>query len=220
MRWGRRRRGAGRDFPTWLRAARLSDALAPARTASPDSSCDPGARPPAVVADAVLLAHVDALEARFDLVVVDAPHGTQARGLFFAAAATDVLLVVTPQEAALRQAGTLMRLLATRCGRRELLVLPNACQGPDDATAIGHTLATLAGRSPHVRVLPLGWIPFDDAVSQARRARRTLVTVAPEAPAARALVGVAARLETLAPSRPTGGAQFFFQSLIAQGRAA
>jgi hypothetical protein len=31
---------------------------------------------------------------------------------------------------------------------------------------------------------------------------------------------VADRLVSLAPPRPTGAAQFFFQSLIAQGRAA
>jgi hypothetical protein len=82
------------------------------------------------------------------------------------------------------------------------------------------TLAALASRPPHVRIRPLGWIPYDDAVSQVRRMRRTLVSALPEAPAAQALANAADRLVSLAPARATGGAQFFFQSLIAQGRAA
>jgi hypothetical protein len=71
-----------------------------------------------------------------------------------------------------------------------------------------------------VRLRSLGSIPADDAVAQARRARRPLLAAAPQAPAAGALDALAERIVTLAPARPTGGAQFFFQRLIAQGRAA
>jgi flagellar biosynthesis protein FlhG len=177
-------------------------------------------RSPARVSDSALLTHVDALEARFDLVFVDTPSGTQPRGLFFAAAATEVLVVVTPDAQALRQADTLVRALVARCGRRELLVLANACQSPADATTVVQALAALAARPPHVRIRPLGWIPSDDAMSQARRLRRPLAATAPDAPAAHAFASAAERLLSLAPARATGGAQFFFQSLIAQGRAA
>jgi MinD-like ATPase involved in chromosome partitioning or flagellar assembly len=167
-----------------------------------------------------LLAHIDALEPHYDVVVIDAPSGLLPAARFFAAAATEVVLVVTPQTQAIRQAQVLLRILASHCGRHEVLALPNACPSPDDATAIMQTLGAMATRPPHVRVLPLGWIPLDDAVAHARLQRRAVVTSAPESPAARALVGAANRLLAGAPARPTGGAQFFFQTLIAQGRAA
>lgn len=200
--------------------ARLSDALQPGPDGIEVLPLTGGDRRTSAVSDSMLLAHVDALEARFDLVFVDTPSGAQPRGLFFAAAATDVLVVVTPEAPALRQAEALVRTLASRCGRRELLALPNACPSAAEATTVAHALAALAARPPHVRIRPLGWIPYDDAVSPARRARRTLVASTPDSPAAQALASAADRLVALAPARATGGAQFFFQSLIAQGRAA
>jgi flagellar biosynthesis protein FlhG len=201
--------------------ARLSDALAPGADGVDGLAFTTGRRAVALgVAESALLAAVDALETRYDLVLVDAPLGPQPQAAFFAAAASDVLLVVTPEAAALRQAEALVRLLAARCGRRELLLVANACAGAADAATVGRTLGALASRPPHVRLESLGWIPFDDAVAHARRARRTLAAAAPEARATRAIDAVADRLVSLAPPRPTGAAQFFFQSLIAQGRAA
>jgi MinD-like ATPase involved in chromosome partitioning or flagellar assembly len=169
---------------------------------------------------AALLAHVDALERHYDLVVVDAPAGSQGMASFFAAAATEVVFVVTPHAPAIRHAQTLLRALAQHCGRREVLLLPNACRSPEDATAVVQALGQVGTRPPHVRVLPLGWIPFDDALGQANAGGRAVVESAPECPSARAFVGAAQRLLTAAPGRPTGGAQFFFQTLIGQGRAA
>lgn len=201
--------------------ARLSDALVPGPDGVDGLSLAGGRRRASLaVPESTLLAAVDTLEARHDLVVVDAPIGSQPRGLFFAGAATDVLLIATPAAQVLRQAEVLVRLLATRCGRHELLLVPNACAGSSDATTVGETLGALASRPPHVRLERLGWIPYDDAVIRARRARCTLHAVAPGAPAAQALAAIADRIVSLAPARPTGAAQFFFQSLIAQGRAA
>jgi len=193
---------AGADGIDWL-------ALAPAERRAPEG-----------VSDASLLATVDALESRYDLVLIDAPGLTQPRGAFFASAATDVVLVATAEEQALRQAETLVRTLATRCGRHEVLVVANACRDAGEMTTIARTLGALAQRPPHVRVQAIGWIPFDPSIARVRRTHRSLMTAAPDEPAARAFVALTDRLLSLAPPRPTGAAQFFFQSLIAQGRAA
>jgi MinD-like ATPase involved in chromosome partitioning or flagellar assembly len=201
--------------------ARLSDAL----ETGPDGIDSLGLTPadrraPEGVSDASLLANVDALESRYDLVLVDAPGLAQPRGAFFAGAATDVVLVATGEEQALRHAETLVRTLAARCGRHELLLVPNACADANEAITIARTLGALAARPPHVRVQAIGWIPSDPSIARVRRAHRSLVVAAPDAPAARACEALAHRLTSLAPPRPTGAAQFFFQSLIAQGRAA
>jgi flagellar biosynthesis protein FlhG len=201
--------------------ARLSDALRP----GPDgidllALYASERRPSAVLSESVLLAHIDALETRYDLVLVDLPSGSAHRALFFAGAATEVLVVVMPHEQAVRQAETLLRVLAARRGRREVLILPNACASSDEAADLLRALHAVGTRPPHVRLRPLGWIPSDDAVAAARRSRLPVVSAAPGAPAAAALAAAAHRLVTLVPSRPTGGAQFFFRSLIAQGRAA
>jgi flagellar biosynthesis protein FlhG len=201
--------------------ARLSDALENGAEGIDWLALAPADRRiPEGVSDASLLAHVDALEGRYDLVLVDAPGLGQPRGAFFASAATDVLLVVTSDEQALRQAEALVRMIAARCGRHEVLLVPNACRDAEEATAIVQALGALAARPPHVRVRTAGWIPSDPGIARARRARRSLFAAAPEAPATRAFDALGQCLMSLAPARPTGAAQFFFQSLIAQGRAA
>jgi len=151
--------------------ARFSDAL----DAGPDgiewlSLAPADRRAPEGVSDASLLANVDALESRYDLVLVDAPGLAQPRGAFFAGAATDVVLVATGEEQGLRQAETLVRTLGARCGRHELLLVPNACRDAAEATAIARTLGALAARPPHVRVQPVGWIPSDPSIARVRRA--------------------------------------------------
>lgn len=177
-------------------------------------------RASAALSDSELLAYVDALEPRYDLLFVDTPCGAQARAIFFAAAATDVLVVVTPDAQALKQTEAFVRLLAARASRHDLLMLANLCQAPGDAVAIGRALAPLASRPPHVRLQSLGWVPADGSFAGARRPRQALVRTTPDAPAARAIAEIADRIVHLPPARATGGAQFFFQRLLAQGRAA
>ena len=219
-------RGAAGEEPAALTdvvmgRARLSDALARGPEGIDVLALERSERhvaPP--LSQSALLAHIDALEPHYDVVVIDAPVGSQSMARFFAAAGTEVLLVVTPQAHAVRQAQAMLRVLASQCGRPEVLVLPNACSSPDDATAIVGALGRMAFRPPHVRVLPLGWIPFDEAIGLAKSRGRAVVASLPESPAAGAFVGAANRLLSGSPARPTGGAQFFFQTLIAQGRAA
>jgi len=166
-----------------------------------------------------LLGLIDTLEPQPDVLLVDTAAGISPNVLFFAAAAADVLIVVTPEPTALTDAYALMKVLAARHRRREFLVVVNMAAGSADAHSAFVRLARVAERFLHVRVEYQGWIPYDDAVARAVRAQLPVVLASPHAPASVAFAQLAQRLGGRPAATPTGGVQFFFQQLVGEARS-
>ena len=152
------------------------------------------------------------------MLLVDAAAGISQNVLHFTAAAADALLVITPEPTALTDAYALMKVLASRYGRREFLVAVNMAAGAADAEAAFARLARVAERFLRIRVEYLGYVPWDDAVPRAVRQQVPVLLAAPGTPASLALTQLAERLAVRPPSAPTGGLQFFFRRLLAEGR--
>src|SRR5207247_623894 len=93
-----------------------------------------------------LLDEVDALDEALDVLLVDAAAGISQNVLHFTAAAADALLIITPEPTALTDAYALMKVLATRYGRREFLIAVNMAAGAVDAEAAFVRLACVAAR--------------------------------------------------------------------------
>jgi len=166
-----------------------------------------------------LLAEVDDLEESVDVLLVDTAAGISANVLYFTAAAADALVVITPEPTSLTDAYALIKVLATRHGRREFLVTVNMAAGQADAEAAFRRLARVAERFLRVRLEYQGYVPYDDALPRAVREQHPVVLAAPGSPASQALAALAGRLAVRPPGRPTGGVQFFFQRLVGEGRA-
>jgi flagellar biosynthesis protein FlhG len=165
-----------------------------------------------------MLEEVDALDGELDVLLIDVAAGISSNVLYFAAAATETLVVTTPEPTAIADAYALVKLLATRWGRRTFPVLVNMASNAADAAAAFERLASVASRFLAVRLESVGWVPCDDAVPRAVRAQTPVVLAAPDAPAARAIADVAARLARTAHAETTGGLQFFFRRLLVEGR--
>jgi flagellar biosynthesis protein FlhG len=166
-----------------------------------------------------LLDEVDALDGSLDILLIDSAAGISTNVLYFSAAATDTLVVITPEPTALTDAYALIKLLASRYGRREFLVTVNMAAGSADAEAAFQRLARVAQRFLRVRLEYLGYVPYDDAVSQAVRQQQPILLTAPASPASLALARLAERVAARAPSAPTGGMQFFLHRLLSAGGA-
>jgi len=161
-----------------------------------------------------LLDEVDSLDGAFDTLLIDSAAGISANVLYFAAAAADALVVITPEPTSLTDAYALVKVLATKYGRREFLVTVNMANGAADAEAAFARLARVTERFLRVRLEYHGYVPFDDAVSRAVRQQLPAVLTAPASPASRAFGELARRLAARHPSAPTGGVQFFFRRLL------
>lgn len=166
-----------------------------------------------------LLSEVDALEDSLDVLLVDVGAGITPNVLFFAAAAAETMIVLTPEPTALTDAYALIKLLATRHGRQEFLVVVNMAVSVADADAAFRRLQRVTERFLRVRLEYAGFVPSDDAVSRAVRRQQPVVLEAPGTPASMAIARIAQRLAARPPAAPSGGVQFFFRRLVAEGGA-
>jgi flagellar biosynthesis protein FlhG len=167
-----------------------------------------------------LLDEVDGLDGSLDVLLVDSAAGISTNVLYFSAAASDTLVVITPEPTALTDAYALVKLLASRYGRREFLVAVNMAAGSADAEKAFERLARVSERFLRVRLEYLGYVPYDDAVQKAVREQQPVVLAAPAAPASLALVRLAERVGARPQAGPTGGMQFFLHRLLNAGGAA
>jgi len=165
----------------------------------------------------LLLEQVDGLDGQVDVLFIDTAAGISSNVLYFNSAAHEVLVVVTPEPTALTDAYALMKLLATRHGLRQFLLLVNMCRGEGEARRTHAQIARVGERFLGVSIEYVGYVPIDDAVQRSVREQRPILLTAPRSPAARALELLADRvLHRPWSGRPTGRTQFFFRNLVAQ----
>lgn len=168
----------------------------------------------------LLLQQIDELYGMFDVMLIDTAAGISANVLYFASAAHEVVVVVTSEPTALTDAYALMKVLALRHGLRRFLLVVNMASGDGEARRTHAQLARVAERFVGIAVDYLGYVPSDDAVQQSVREQCPVVERVPGASAAHALRLVADGLLARPPTRrPSGGTQFFFESLLTQVRA-
>jgi len=168
-----------------------------------------------------LLEQVDSLEGTFDVLLLDTGAGISPNVLFFATAAQETIVVVTPEPTALTDAYALVKVLAMRYAERRFAVLVNMARGEFEAKRTFTHLSRVAERFLHVSLRYVGYVPFDAEVPEAVRRQRAVVELAPGAPASRAFDTIADRLlgDADDAAAPKGGLQFFFHRLLTERRA-
>ena len=165
-----------------------------------------------------LVQEVEALDGTIDVLLIDTAAGISSNVLYFAAAAADVLLVITPEPTSLTDAYALVKVLSTSYGRSDFLVTVNMAAGAADAEAAFKRLARVTERFLRVRLEYQGYVPYDDAVSRAVRSQSPVLVAAPSTPASLGFSELARRIGSRRPSAPTGGVQFFFNRLLGECR--
>jgi len=144
---------------------------------------------------------IDAVAPQFDLVLLDTGAGISDVVLYTVSLAGRVLVVATPEPTSLTDAYATIKVLATTQGRRRIGLLVNQTRQPREGRTVRLQLQQVVDRfvsppldSP-VQLDLLGEIPADPAVRDAVQQRQLLVLAMPGAPAATALVALAARID-------------------------
>ena len=162
-----------------------------------------------------LVAALDALEERFDLVIIDSGAGIGDNVLFFVGAAQEVVLVLSPEPTSLVDAYAVVKVLSQQAGIRNFAVVINPVVDEMPARDMFQKLSTVTGRFLTAKLRHLGYIPRDENVHRAVMAQRPVVDLFPMAPASRALVDVAERLfSEPAPQILEGGMKVMWQRLM------
>jgi flagellar biosynthesis protein FlhG len=165
-----------------------------------------------------LLDQVDTLEGAFDVLLLDTGAGISDNVLFFAAAAQETVVVVTPEPTSLTDAYAVVKVLSTRYAERTLSVLVNMARSEWEARRTFSHLARVADRFLQVSLRYLGNVPYDAELPQAVRRQKVLLDLAPGAPASRAFETLADNvLKSPGAVGAKGGLQFFFRRLLGEG---
>jgi flagellar biosynthesis protein FlhG len=167
----------------------------------------------------LLLEQVDSLDGTFDVLLLDIGAGISPNVCFFASAAQETMVVVTPEPTALTDAYALVKVLSRRYAQQRFAVLVNMARGELEAKRTFTHLSRVAERFLHVSLRYIGYVPFDAEVPEAVRRQRPVVELAPGAPVSRAFEALADRvIEDADGAPPQGGLQFFFRRLLAEER--
>jgi flagellar biosynthesis protein FlhG len=161
-----------------------------------------------------LVTALDVIEDRFDLVVVDCGAGIGDNVLFFAGAAQEALLVISPEPTSLTDAYAAVKVLSQQAGVDRFNVIVNQAPTEAHGREVFGTLTRVTDRFLTARVSFLGHIPRDENLQRALMAQRPVVDVFPRSPSSRALETIARTLFDRAPPPSLqGGLKFLWQRL-------
>ena len=142
-----------------------------------------------------LVAHgVGELEREYDYVLVDSAAGISHQTMAFAEASDVVLIVTTPDLTAMTDAYAFLKVLYLRRPEARVLLAVNRAEDETEAGRVRARITEVCERFLGVAPEHAGWIPTDPGVVRAVNHRASIVVAEPEAPAARALRVLAARV--------------------------
>ncbi len=167
-----------------------------------------------------LVEALDAIEDRYDLVLVDCGAGIGDNVLFFAGAAQEALLVVSPEPTSLTDAYATVKVLSQHAGVSRFSLVVN--QAPTEAHArdVFHKLTSVTQRFLSARVSYLGSLPRDENLPRALMAQRPVLELFPRSPVSRGLQKLADDLfGHPGPPALHGGLKFLWGRLQRDGEA-
>jgi len=149
-----------------------------------------------------LLAIVEKMKPRFDVILIDTGAGISDVVLFAVSLADEVLVVATPEPTSLTDAYATIKVLATQQGRRHIKLIVNQASRPGEGRSIRGQLQQVVDRfvSPtlgaggSLKLELVGELPTDPAVREAVLRRQLLVESIPGCAASKAIGLLAGKL--------------------------
>ncbi|GFK92761.1 Flagellum site-determining protein YlxH [Fundidesulfovibrio magnetotacticus] len=160
--------------------------------------------------------------AGYHYLVVDGSPGVSAQVVSLFLSCPELLLVTNPDPAALTDAYALVKVLSGNGLRRAPSLVVNRVSGPEQGRDIFERLRRAMARHLSLDLRYAGHVPRDHHVAAAAARQRALVKLFPAAPAARALMELAGRLDTAGapPGTDPAGALAFAKALQVRMREA
>ncbi|TKB66584.1 MAG: MinD/ParA family protein [Nitrospira sp.] len=150
-----------------------------------------------------------------DVLLIDTGAGVSPNVTYFASAAQEAIVVISPEPTSLTDAYALMKVLCRQHRERRFKVLVNLAKSQREATQTFHKLDIAAERFLNIGLEYLGFIPLDDYLPMAVIEQKAVTERFPCAPSSRAFVELAKHVaEWPVPQHPKSTVQFLWQQLI------
>lgn len=123
----------------------------------------------------------------YDYFIIDTAAGISRDVLAFCLAASEILLILTPDPASLTDAYALLKVLHLNGFQKPVLVLVNSATSMDRSREVLLKLMTATRTYLDMELLPIGMIPRDNAVTNALAEQMALILSYPQSPASRGI---------------------------------
>jgi len=185
-----------------------------------DTRVDMLAAPAADVRGSELEAHeqltvIDAVKRvgqPYQVVLIDTGAGVSRNPMLFGAAADRILVVTTPDPAAIKDAYAAIKVLHQAHKIEQIDLVVNQTQGPRDGRRVYGQLSSVVDRFLPVELRLLGSLPHDDRVVRSVRAREPATYAYPSSDFSQAVRGLATRLLAESDVRRSGGQVRYFSA--------
>lgn len=138
---------------------------------------------------------------QFDFILADTSAGIAPDVLGFAGAADRVVLVTTPEPAALTDAYALLKLLLQKHPKLSVSFVMNAAATTEEAANAANKLRLISQHFLQYPLEYLGSIPRDSAVPRASREQRPFLSASPDSLAAGAVRHMALKIQSVFPQK-------------------
>ncbi len=167
----------------------------------------------------LLLDQIESLDEEFDVVLIDTPAGISKNVQYWTSSAAEVVVVTTPEPAAMADAYATMKVLSATTREEKFRLVVNQARTDEEGLKVFDRIATLADEFLGVKVEYLGSVLFDEAVRTAARERVSYVQRFPFSAASRGTRAIAAQLVSEKDAiSPKGTMQFFWKRMVTTGQ--
>lgn len=176
----------------------LQDLLIPVRDGLQVVPAGSGARRLAQLSPAehaAIIRAFDSLAEAPDYLLIDTAAGLADNVTMFAAAASEVVIVVCDEPASLTDAYGLSKVLSRDFGVRRLRMVANMVRNEGDARALHQKLSRVCDRFLDLSVELVGFIPHDERLRQAIKRQDAVVAAWPSAPSSLAFKKLAGTVD-------------------------
>ena len=150
-----------------------------------------------------------------EVLLIDTGAGVSPNVTYFASAAQETIVIISPEPTSLTDAYALMKVLCRQHRERRFKVLVNMVKSQREATQTFRKLDVAAERFLDIRLEYMGFIPFDDYLPMAVIEQKAVTERFPSSPASRAFTLLAKAIaEWPKPQLPKSTVQFLWQQLI------
>jgi len=150
-----------------------------------------------------------------EVLLIDTGTGVSPNVTYFASAAQETIVVISPEPTSLTDAYALIKVLCRDHRERRFRVLVNMVKSQREAVQTFRKLDVAAERFLNVSLEYLGFIPLDDYVPMAVIEQKAVTERFPCSPAARTFVELAKTVAAWPePQLPKSTVQFLWQQLI------
>ena len=161
-----------------------------------------------------LLDEMSALEDSMDFIIIDTGAGIAGNVMYFSAAASEIIVVVTPEPTSMTDAYALMKILYQKHSRKRFRLIVNMAQNLAEAKAVYQRLSVAMGHFLNLGIEYLGFIPRDNKLSDAVRIQKPIAAAWPASPASKSLREIAEMISKEEPDfEEAGGVRFFWESI-------